>query len=79
MCNHKLENINGIQITEGDKEGVTSWLGPQLGDVPVVLSATKNLYIKDFVTRRIYAEPFDVLVEFRKLAGILSVGSHFPL
>ena len=31
-----------IQITEGDKEGVTSWLGPQLGDVPVVLSATKN-------------------------------------
>ena len=36
------------------------------------------LYIKDFVTRRIYAEPFDVLVEFRKLAGILSVGSHFP-
>ena len=31
-----------IQITEGDKEGVTSWFGPQLGDVPVVLSATKN-------------------------------------
>ena len=31
-----------IQITEGDKEGVTSWLGPQLGDVPVVLSASKN-------------------------------------
>ena len=31
-----------IQITEGNKEGVTSWLGPQLGDVPVVLSATKN-------------------------------------
>ena len=31
-----------IQITEGDKDGVTSWLGPQLGDVPVVLSATKN-------------------------------------
>ena len=31
-----------IQITEGNKEGVTSWFGPQLGDVPVVLSATKN-------------------------------------
>lgn len=31
-----------IQITEGDKEGVTGWFGPGLGDVPVVLSATKN-------------------------------------
>ena len=31
-----------IQITEGDKEGVTGWFGPELGDVPVVLSATKN-------------------------------------
>ena len=37
-----------------------------------------DLYIKDFVARRIYAEPFDVLFEFRKLAGILSVGTHFP-
>lgn len=31
-----------IQITKGDKEGVTGWFGPGLGDVPVVLSATKN-------------------------------------
>lgn len=29
-----------IQITEGDKEGVNSWIGPSLGDIPVVLAGT---------------------------------------
>ncbi len=29
-----------IQITEGDKEGVDSWIGPDLGDIPVVLAGT---------------------------------------
>lgn len=29
-----------IQITEGDKEGVDSWIGPSLGDIPVVLAGT---------------------------------------
>ena len=30
-----------IQITEGDAEGVGYWMGPMLGDVPVVLKATR--------------------------------------
>lgn len=30
-----------IQITEGDAEGVDYWMGPMLGDVPVVLKATR--------------------------------------
>ena len=29
-----------IQITEGDKEGVNSWIGPSLGDIPVELTGT---------------------------------------
>ena len=29
-----------IQITAGDKEGVDMWLGPTLGDIPVVLNGT---------------------------------------
>lgn len=29
-----------IQITAGDKEGVEFWLGPTLGDIPVVLNGT---------------------------------------
>ena len=29
-----------IQITEGDKEGVDSWIGPDLGDIPVELTGT---------------------------------------
>ena len=29
-----------IQITAGDKEGVELWLGPTLGDIPVVLNGT---------------------------------------
>ena len=29
-----------IQITAGDKEGVVFWLGPTLGDIPVVLNGT---------------------------------------
>ena len=36
-----------INITEGDAEGVETWLGPMLGDVPIVLSAkmtTEKLY-----------------------------------
>ncbi len=29
-----------IKIAEGDKEGVTTWFGPKLGDIPVVLDGT---------------------------------------
>lgn len=33
--------FNGdIRIAEGDKEGVTTWLGPNLGDIPAVLEGT---------------------------------------
>lgn len=34
-------SFNGdIRIAEGDKEGVTTWLGPNLGDIPAVLEGT---------------------------------------
>ena len=36
-----------INISEGDAEGVETWLGPMLGDVPIVLNAkmtTEKLY-----------------------------------
>ena len=33
--------FNGdIQITAGDKEGVTTWIGPMLGEIPLVLDGT---------------------------------------
>ncbi len=31
-----------IQIEAGDQEGISDWLGPILGDVPVKLTATRN-------------------------------------
>ena len=54
-----------IQITEGDKEGVTSWLGPQLGDVPVVLSATKN---GDNMTADIYIDMTNTIGQIIKVS-----------
>lgn len=33
--------FNGsIEITPGDKEGVTTWIGPRLGEIPLVLDGT---------------------------------------
>lgn len=31
-----------IQISKGDKEGVESWIGPELGNIPVALKGTIN-------------------------------------
>ncbi|MBO7067745.1 MAG: Ig-like domain-containing protein [Bacteroidaceae bacterium] len=52
-----------IQITAGDKEGVEMWLGPTLGDIPVVLNGTiKGEYFYVHLDINIPGAPVEVEV-----------------
>ena len=52
-----------IQITAGDKEGVDMWLGPTLGDIPVLLNGTiKGEYFYVHLDINIPGAPVEVEV-----------------
>lgn len=52
-----------IQITAGDKEGVDTWVGPTLGDIPVVLNGTiKDPYFYVHLDINIPGTPVEVEV-----------------
>ena len=56
-----------IQITAGDKEGVEFWLGPTLGDIPVVLNGTiKGEYFYVHLDINISEAPVEVEVGDKK-------------
>ena len=56
-----------IQITAGDKEGVEFWLGPTLGDIPVVLNGTiKGDYFYVHLDINIPGAPVEVEVGDKK-------------
>ncbi len=73
---YDFEVIRNITITEGDLEGVEMWLGPMLGEIPIVLKGTicdKKLYVtididmQELLEQTISVEvgtPFDYTILF---------------